>query len=107
MNLENFTTTFNVDKVKNLGHYFVTNQYERLTKMEFKHAIATGVEHFLEMKGLEKAKILGSCLLSFWLIYVGRSLLFQINSETDQLRSHSVSFTTFTSIHLRGILGRF
>jgi hypothetical protein len=107
MNLENFTTTFNVDKIKNLGHYFFTNQYEKLTRMEFKHAVATVVEHFLEMKGLEKAKILGSCLLSFWLIYVGRFLLFQINSETDQLSSYLVSFTAFTTIHLRGILGRF
>jgi hypothetical protein len=71
MNLESFTSTFNVDKVKNLVHHFVTNQYEQLTKMEFKHAFAAGIGTFLEMKGSDKAKILGSCLLSFWLIYVG------------------------------------
>jgi hypothetical protein len=105
--MEKFATALNVDKVKYFGDRFVTTQYEQLSQMEFKPSVATGIEAFSEMKGLDKARILGSYLLSLWLTYVGLFLFRQIDLEIDQFSLHSVSSTLFTSIRLRGMLDRF
>lgn len=69
MNFENFTT-IDLEKVKSLGHHFVTTKYAELANIDWKHDLATGAESFLTLTKKQKMTFLGSCLLGSWLIYV-------------------------------------
>jgi len=69
MNFENITS-LNVEKVKTMSHHLVATKYEQLARVDFKHVVATSIESFITLKGIEKAKFLGFCLIGAWLVYV-------------------------------------
>ena len=69
MNFENFTS-IDMEKVKSLGHHFVTTKYAELASVDWKYGLATGAESFLTLTKKQKMTLLGSCLLGSWFIYV-------------------------------------
>jgi hypothetical protein len=71
MNIASLNTTVAMDKLFDYGRQFAVIKQGQFAVLDTKHVVATNIHSFLAMNKVEKSKVLGFCLLGFWLVYVG------------------------------------